>query len=105
MFKLIKFAMFVFFISCSSGDIKSENNNKFSQYLPECADGCSYLSTLKEVDGEIGCKQGRWAGEECKIICAKKLASGNKIVNPKCWKTLQSCNDFEEQCNFGELYP
>jgi len=105
MFNLTKVFVFLFLISCTAGNIKSEDDNKISEYLPECAAGCSYLATLKDVDGELGCTQIRFNGEECKMVCAKKLATGNKIVNPKCWQTLKSCNDFEEVCNFGELYP
>ncbi len=105
MFKIIKFAMVVFLMSCSSNNIKSKDDISFSQYLPECSAGCSHLASLKEVDGELGCTQSRSNGDECKIICAKKKASGVKNIDPKCWQTLTSCNDFEEQCNFGELYP
>lgn len=104
--KLLKYVAFLLLISCTSGNINSENDKNFSQYLPECTAGCLHLASLKdEFDDELGCTQGRSAGEECKILCAKKMASGNKNVSPKCWITLKSCNDFEEQCNFGELYP
>ncbi len=93
-------------VSCVSGEANN-SENKYVEYLPVCSEGCQHLSLLKEeADGELSCIQSRTiGGKECKITCAEKMASGNKIINPKCWTTLKTCGDFEEVCNLGDTYP
>jgi hypothetical protein len=104
---MIKFlGLCLFLIGCASSELPEEQNPEFSAKYNICKKGCDHLSTLKEFDGTKGCKESKPVGEvSCAKFCTKKLIDGNKILDPKCWTTLQSCSDFEEVCNLGELYP
>ena len=65
-----------------------------------CKSGCEYLATLHGQDGKDGCLESRTLQfpdlhrQSCEEFCIATLKEG-KNLNPKCWTTLQSCDEIE----------
>lgn len=65
-----------------------------------CAAGCAHLQTLPGPDGKLGCLESRdlkmndGGVESCTQFCTITEQNGRDI-EPKCWTTLQSCDEIE----------
>lgn len=68
-----------------------------------CKAGCEHLMTLPGQDGLPGCIEGRplyiSTGEtvSCEQFCRETQEKG-RALNPKCWTTLNKCEDIETIC-------
>lgn len=93
--------------SCSHAPPESPSHPAFERHYKVCEMGCKHMETLiEEADDKKGCKQSREYNDvSCAEYCAKRLMEDETSLNPKCWTTLEACGDFEEKCNYGELYP
>ncbi len=100
----------LFFIGCQSSTKKKAELRRISAHhlhIGVCNIGCAHLATLvEEGDDQQVCREGRpYWNMTCVEVCSYKLDGGDQIIDPLCWSTLTKCDDFEEQCNFGEVYP
>jgi len=98
-------------LACGGISVFSSDTNDapdpevLKHYLELCQAGCQQLEKLtEEVDGKSPCLQARdHEGMDCVEYCVHKMQVDSN-TDPECWKELKACDDFEEQCHFGELY-
>jgi len=82
----------------------TQNDPKPNIVVPDtvnyCKAGCEHLQSLVGSDGKDGCEQARTIQERdgkrttCEEFCTITEKNGRDL-NPKCWTTLQSCDEIE----------
>ena len=91
------------FISCIPRDNIVRPEPKEPEDTDWCKAGCEHLMTLPGQDGLPGCVEGRplylsnGGKVSCEQFCVETQQKG-RALNPKCWTTLNSCEDLETTC-------
>jgi len=85
-------------------NVSSQSDPKPNIVIPDtinyCKAGCERLASLKNDDGTYGCPESKTIQERdggrttCEEFCQITEKNGREI-NPKCWTTLQSCDEIE----------
>jgi hypothetical protein len=85
----------------SGPNISGSNPNIVVQSdISFCKAGCEKLMSLPGPDGKIGCLEARPIIEKdggkttCEEFCTITEKNG-RALDPKCWTTLQSCDEIE----------
>lgn len=104
---LNKFSATIFLSILFWGCMPPQNVIKPDPQEPEdtdwCGRGCAHLSTLEGQDGLQGCLESRplYLNDGTKVSCEQfciETQEKGRALNPKCWTTLNACEDLETIC-------
>lgn len=90
-------------VGCPPAPVIKDPTTPTDEDIQACKPGCEYLMTLTGRDGQPGCEEARpiifndGHVSSCQEFCEDIQRQG-RMLNPKCWMTVQSCEEIEDKC-------